>query len=639
MKALYQLLSSMRFAVVILSLIGIASVVGTVLKQNQSYSDYILKFGHFWFSWFEALGLYDVYHSIGFLALLLFLLVSVTLCIYRNAPGMWREWRGFKDSISEKSFALFEHHGRYFLPQYSEQLMTRLKNMLEKRGFRYKIVERSQGILIAARIGMHQRLGYFLSHSAIVIICLGGFLDGDLPFKIDELIGTKQVATLNMPADQVGKNSRLNADNFAFRANLNLAEGETGQLAFVRVRDGYVVQELPFSLTLHRFRIQRYASGPPKSFESDVTLHDNQSKQNINATISVNHPLVYKGISIYQSDFRDGGSLLNFSVWELFTSTANHQRLSGHVFTPIKLGVLRVELDDFKPFNVLDLSADGKGAPRNVGPSVLFKMRDASGVAREYVNYMQPLTLDNKSYFVSGMRASPREDFSYWRIPIDPQGNINGFMAFRAAMFNPARHNEIAQRVVNKLGSHQQQALTNSLVTLLGQFAQGGYASLANTLGKKVPAAEQQKAAAIYAKIIGLAAWEAYQLGQINQGKTPLPENVDSITLVQESLTALSDMFFYGSPYYLSLQSFEQKQASGFQITKSPGKPWVYAGSVLLVLGVFCMFYVSERRLWLLVKPVSHELLFAMSVRQQNSSSLHEIACIRSDLKTLLQGN
>ena len=108
MKALYQLLSSMRFAVVILSLIGIASVVGTVLKQNQSYSDYILKFGHFWFSWFETLGLYDVYHSIGFLALLLFLLVSVTLCIYRNAPGMWREWRGFKDSISEKSFALFE---------------------------------------------------------------------------------------------------------------------------------------------------------------------------------------------------------------------------------------------------------------------------------------------------------------------------------------------------------------------------------------------------------------------------------------------------------------------------------------------------------------------------------------------------
>jgi len=37
----------------------IASIIGTVLQQNQSYSDYLIKFGPFWFDVFEKAGLYD----------------------------------------------------------------------------------------------------------------------------------------------------------------------------------------------------------------------------------------------------------------------------------------------------------------------------------------------------------------------------------------------------------------------------------------------------------------------------------------------------------------------------------------------------------------------------------------------------
>jgi cytochrome c biogenesis protein len=38
-------------------------------------------------------------------------------------------------------------------------------------------------------------------------------------------------------------------------------------------------------------------------------------------------------------------------------------------------------------------------------------------------------------------------------------------------------------------------------------------------------------------------------------------------------------------------------------MTRSPGKTWVYFGSLLLVLGIMLMFYVRDKRLWIIQKP------------------------------------
>ena len=40
-----------------------------------------------------------------------------------------------------------------------------------------------------------------------------------------------------------------------------------------------------------------------------------------------------------------------------------------------------------------------------------------------------------------------------------------------------------------------------------------------------------------------------------------------------------------------------------FQVSRTPGKRAVYLGSLLLVLGVFAMFYIRDRRIWIWVKP------------------------------------
>ncbi|MDP3326137.1 MAG: cytochrome c biogenesis protein ResB, partial [Hydrogenophaga sp.] len=45
---LVELVSSMRFAISLLTVICIASVIGTVVKQHEPLNNYVNQFGPFW---------------------------------------------------------------------------------------------------------------------------------------------------------------------------------------------------------------------------------------------------------------------------------------------------------------------------------------------------------------------------------------------------------------------------------------------------------------------------------------------------------------------------------------------------------------------------------------------------------------
>jgi cytochrome c biogenesis protein len=95
-------------------------------------------------------------------------------------------------------------------------------------------------------------------------------------------------------------------------------------------------------------------------------------------------------------------------------------------------------------------------------------------------------------------------------------------------------------------------------------------------------------------------------------------------------------MFFYGTPYFLQLENFEHKEASGLQLTKSPGEKWVYLGSALLVLGIFSMLYIRERRIWLLLKPSSNQVHFGMSSNRKNLDFEQEFSLYREQIRNLV---
>src|SRR5260370_35498727 len=96
-RATLELLASMRFAISLLTVICIASVIGTVVKQHEPFGNYVNQFGPFWADVFSKAGLFAIYSVWWFLLILAFLVLSTSLCIARNAPKIITDLRNYKD--------------------------------------------------------------------------------------------------------------------------------------------------------------------------------------------------------------------------------------------------------------------------------------------------------------------------------------------------------------------------------------------------------------------------------------------------------------------------------------------------------------------------------------------------------------
>src|SRR6478672_11714513 len=137
-----ELLSSMRFAISLLSLIAIASVIGTVLKQNEPMPNYVNQFGPFWFEIFDRLGLYAVYSAWWFLLIMAFLVLSTSLCVIRNAPKMLKDMRSWRDNVREQSLRNFHHKAEWQSKTSQSALAQQLANQVAANGFKVKLVEK-----------------------------------------------------------------------------------------------------------------------------------------------------------------------------------------------------------------------------------------------------------------------------------------------------------------------------------------------------------------------------------------------------------------------------------------------------------------------------------------------------------------
>ena len=102
-RSAVELLSSMRFSISLLTIICIASVIGTVLKQHEPLNNYVNQFGPFWAEVFSALKLNAVYSAWWFLLILAFLVTSTSLCIARNTPKILNDLKVYKENIREQS--------------------------------------------------------------------------------------------------------------------------------------------------------------------------------------------------------------------------------------------------------------------------------------------------------------------------------------------------------------------------------------------------------------------------------------------------------------------------------------------------------------------------------------------------------
>ena len=683
-----ELLSSMRFAVSLLTVLGVASVIGTVVRQGEPYGNYLNQFGPFWFPLFERLGLFAVYNAWWFLAILAFLVVSTSLCVSRNAPSMLREIGRWRDDLREQAFDNFAHRARF--AGAAPDAAARASAYLRTQGFDVKAKDGVAGTLIAAKAGMVRRLGYVLAHTAIVLICIGGLADSEVALKLQLLAGSKKPIGGNMLLSEVPASSRLPASNWSFRGNTLIPEGKSSDVTVLNSQDGILVQELPFSISLKRFVVEHYSTGQPKLFASDVTVTDKDTNQSFEARIEVNKPLIHKGVAVYQASFEDGGTLLKILPRNLFGGTRALRDIEGRVGESLKLTLggtaYTLEFAGFRPLNVENVATAepaqasllermkqgfGSAAPapgrkdlRNVGPSYSYKLRDAAGQAREYNNYMLPAQLDGRWMLLSGMRETPGDPFRFLRLPVDEAGGLDEYLRLSAALFDHGLYAEIGRRFARTAGAGQRSTgagppsagagpesaggappmsqtmrtrLEETAERVLETFSTRGFASVAEFLESSVPEAEREKAGEIYIRILQGVAWEAWALARERAGLPRLEPTPERGRFVQDGLNAVSDIFFYGVPVYLQLAGFDEVKASVFQLTRSPGKPIVYWGCALLVVGIFAMLYLRERRLWLLIKP-NGEARLGFSSTRRGFDIDEEFARHRAALEKMFSG-
>jgi len=660
----------MRFAVSLLMFICVASVIGTVLMQNQLASAYLDQFGPFWYAVFDKFAIWHVYNSWWFLLIMAFLVVSTTICVIRNTPRFVKDARSFREHVRGSSLRAFPHRVDAVIQDAPPAALDRLRPWLRKNGYRWKERRDGDSVMLAAKKGSANRLGYIFAHVAIVVICIGGLLDSELPVRLQVWLFDKEPVTQNMLISEVPESGRLGLANPSFRGNMLVPEGATASNALIGVGNGLIVQPLPFNLRLKDFVVEYYSTGMPSSFRSVVEVTDHETGERFERNIEVNEPLRYRGVTVYQSSFDDGGSTLELTGYPLSGASSQPFKVSGVVGSRSQIQVneagretpLAIEFTALRVINVEDLgtgeppqpkavidhvaSVAGSAAAaqnenlRNVGPSVQYRIIGADGQSYEYTNYMLPMELDGSRVILAGIRESEAVPFRYVRIPVDANDSVEEFMSLRAALQEPGLVTLAAQRFAENNASERIDAdtLRKAAIGALDAFQRAGF----NGILGNVPESEHEKVLSFAVPMIQLSLTELRDLVRVREGLPPVSregqEWTDGQIWVQMALLALANLPDYPAPVFMTLNNFEHKEASVFQVTRSPGKNTVYLGSLFLVIGVFAMFYVRDRRIWIWAKAGeggSTELLAAMTSQRRNLDFNQEFDRFKDAFKRL----
>ena len=476
--------------------------------------------------------------------------------------------------------------------------------------------------------------GYIFAHIALIVICLGGLIDSNLLLKLGMLTGRIVPDNQAVYAKDFKPESILGAANLSFRGNVSISEGQSADVVFLNADNGMLVQDLPFEVKLKKFHIDFYNTGMPRDFASDIEVTDKATGEKLERTIRVNHPLTLHGITIYQASFADGGSDLAFKAWNLGEASRQPVVLKATSMRQFPLDIgrhkYRLEFDQFTSMNVEDMSEDGKREKSlnstlndvravsqegkkytNIGPSIVYRIRDAAGQAVEYKNYMLPVLQEQDYFWITGTRSGLQQQYRWLRIPLDKQGKADTFMALREFLKDGEGLKRLVSDATKDAPAEIREQFILAAENTLNIFARKGYLGLDEFITTNIPKEQQEKMQGYFYEMLYGVMNAALDETIRRYGLPEWQQDEVRNRFLLHSMDAYTGLTEYPAPMLLQLDGFSEVRSSGLQMTRSPGSLLVYLGSVLLVLGTVFMFYVREKRAWILFSD--GKIRFAMS--------------------------
>ena len=272
LSIIYDLFRSLKLTITLLILLALLSIIGTLIAQNASRMEYIQRYGVGLYEVLNFFNLFDMYHSWWFSAILLLLVINLIACSVSRLPGIFSQ-------ISRGSGELED--GMLKALPYVEKVQIRnptdreesIRSSLKKWFKSWGGIETEKAIHLYSEKGKYSRLGVPITHLSILIILIGGIL-GSL---------------------------------YGFRGHVEILEGETVNQIFLRTRDEERPKPIDFSVRCDDFKITYYdlpgrKEKNVKEYTSIITILEN-GKEVLKQTVQVNHPLHYKGLAFYQSNY------------------------------------------------------------------------------------------------------------------------------------------------------------------------------------------------------------------------------------------------------------------------------------------------------------------------------------------------
>jgi cytochrome c biogenesis protein len=256
MKALLDFFNSVKLAIFLLSIITLASILGTLIPQNRSLDEYVARWGQ-WGNLFNRLQITKLYQSSWFIALLFLFALNIIVCTLTRLVPKLRKAFHPKLEIQAKEISSLKTKEKFKKNIGLETAKKELEKELRSRHYRLKEVKKREKTFILARKRIMGLFGADVVHVGILIILVGGIISG----------------------------------TGGIRRNLTFSEG--------KVLD---IHEAEFKLRLDKFETEYYANGSVRDWKSTLTVIENE-KPILSKVIEVNHPLTYKGFVFYQSSY------------------------------------------------------------------------------------------------------------------------------------------------------------------------------------------------------------------------------------------------------------------------------------------------------------------------------------------------
>tara|TARA_Y100001978_G_scaffold98012_1_gene87830 strand:+ start:3532 stop:4821 length:1290 start_codon:yes stop_codon:yes gene_type:complete len=348
-------ISSLKFAISLLLFIAFASGIGTFIPQGLGSKEYLETYNIN-----PILGLIDgnkillleldhVYKSSWFILSLFLLCVSLASSSIRKQIPTLKASLQWLDYDNKDKFNKLQLTNKWEESENS-QIINNARNILKKKGWNIQSNENR----LSARKGVFGRLGPILVHTGLILLLIGS---------------------------AYGNFSRKSLEEF-------LISDESLDL----IND---ISNERFSLKLKDFKIEREDDGIPKQFTSSIEITQNNSNEKMQKTTQVNHPLRYRGVTIYQADWAINNIIIEIDnlqyqfnlkpipeignqIWGVLIELGEKIRKNYLLAIDNENGP--VKIFDIEDFTEYDLYLDEKNTEINASKIKLVKIVPSSGL-------------------------------------------------------------------------------------------------------------------------------------------------------------------------------------------------------------------------------------------------------------------